>query len=343
MLGSVCRFAVAVCAAALLASCHSAASPDAAGSAYFDNAGHPDAWAGGERMIPIHTAKGDFKVWIKRTGNNPRLKLLLLHGGPAAAHDYMIGMDSFLPAAGVEYYYYDQLGAGNSDHPGDDDLWTTDRYVDEVEQVRTALGLTKDNFCLLGQSWGGILAIEYALKHQDQLKCLVISNMMASIPAYNDYAKKVLMPQMNPADLATVQKLEAEHKTDDPRYMGILVPQFYEKHILRRPAAEWPEPVNRSFAHLNQHIYTLMQGPSEMGASGRLANWDRFDDLKRITVPTLVIGAKYDTMDPAYMERMARQLPKGEYAFMPNGSHMAMYDDQENYFKALTGFLEKFD
>jgi proline iminopeptidase len=337
------RYAACALAATWLAACSKPSAPEANASAYFDNAGHADAWSGGARMIPIHTPKGDFKVWVKRVGNNPKMKLLLLHGGPAAGHEYMEAMDSFLPAAGVEYYYYDQLGAGNSDHPNDDGLWTIDRYVDEVEQVRAALGLTKDNFCLLGQSWGGILAIEYALKHQDRLKCLIISNMMASIPAYNEYARKTLMPQMDPKDLATVQRLEAEHKTDDPQYMGILVPQFYEKHILRRPAAEWPDPVNRSFAHLNEHIYTLMQGPSEMGASGRLANWDRFADLKRIAVPTLVIGAKYDTMDPAYMEAMAKQLPKGEYAFMPDGSHMAMYDDQQRYFAALVGFLRKND
>ena len=341
MLKSVCRYAAAALAATTIAACAKPATQDNATSAYFDNSGHADAWSGGARMIPIHTAKGDFKVWVKRVGNNPKLKLLLLHGGPAAGHDYMEAMDSFLPAAGVEYYYYDQLGAGNSDHPDDDDMWTTDRYVDEVDQVRAALGLTKDNFCLLGHSWCGILAIEYALKHQDQLKCLVISNMMASIPAYNEYARKVLEPQIKPADLKLVQQLEAGQKTDDPRYMGILVPEFYEQHILRRPQEEWPEPVTRSFAHLNEHIYTLMQGPSEMGASGRLANWDRFADLKRITVPTLVIGAKYDTMDPVYMEKMAKQLPHGEYAFMPNGSHMAMYDDQQNYFKALIAFLQK--
>jgi proline iminopeptidase len=151
------------------------------------------------------------------------------------------------------------------------------------------------------------------------------------------------MPELNASDLATVQQLEAENKTDDPRYMGILVPQFYEKHFLRRPAAEWPEPVNRAFARQNEHIYALMQGPSELGAGGRLVNWDRFADLKRITVPTLVIGAKYDTMDPAYMEKMAKQLPKGEYAFMPEGSHLAMYDDQQRYFAALVGFLKKQD
>jgi proline iminopeptidase len=337
------RCALGALVAALLAACGSSVPSASQSSRYFDNSRHAEAWSGGARMIPIHTPNGAFNVWVKRVGNNPSLKVLLLHGGPAVPHDYLEAMDSFLPAAGIEYYYYDQLGAGNSDQPKNDDLWTTNRFVDEVEQVRTALGLTKDNFCLYGQSWGGLLAIEYALAHQDQLKCLVISNMMASIPAYNAYAKSKLMPELNASDLATVQQLEAENKTDDPRYMGILVPQFYEKHFLRRPAAEWPEPVNRAFARQNEHIYTLMQGPSELGAGGRLVNWDRFADLKRITVPTLVIGAKYDTMDPAYMEKMAKQLPKGEYAFMPEGSHLAMYDDQQRYFAALVGFLKKQD
>jgi proline iminopeptidase len=332
--------AALVCAAAIgLAACGQRDSGPPA--SYFDNAGRADAWSGGARMIPIATPEGDFHVWVKRVGNNPKLKLLTLHGGPAYPHDYLEAMDSYLPAAGIEYYYYDQLGAGNSDQPNDDRLWTLDRYVDEVEQVRKALGLTKDDFCLYGQSWGGLLAIEYALKYQRNLKCLVISNMMASIPAYNDYAHKVLMPQMDPKVLAEVLALEKAGKTADPRYEELLIKNYYEQHVLRRPAEQWPDPVLRTFTRANAHVYTLMQGPSEMGASGRLVNWDRFADLRSIAVPTLVIGAKYDTMDPAYMEKMASELPKGEYAFMPEGSHLAMYDDQQRYFTALTGFLKK--
>jgi proline iminopeptidase len=138
-----------------------------------------------------------------------------------------------------------------------------------------------------------------------------------------------------------VEQLEAQQKTDDPRYMGVLIPQFYEKHILRRPAAEWPDGVNRAFAHLNKHLYTLMQGPSELGASGRLEKWDRFADLKRIGVPTLVISGKYDTMDPTYMAAMAKQLPHGELA-ATNGGHMALYDDQATYMERLIAFLRKF-
>ena len=318
------------------------AAPEAIPAAYFDTKPHPDAWSGGVRMVPIKTPKGDFRVWVKRVGNNPKLKLLLLHGGPGATHDVFEAFDSFMPAEGVEYYYYDQLGSGRSDRPDDDDLWTVDRYVSEVDQVRAAIGADRSNFCLFGQSWGGILAIEYALAHQDQLKCLVISNMMASIPAYNDYANRVLKPQMDPVKLKLVEELEKSGKTDDPRYLGTLIPEFYEKHVLRRPAAEWPEPVSYALTPgpMNQHIYLLMQGPSEMGASGRLANWDRFNDLKTIKVPTLVISGKYDTMDPAYLASMADELPKGEIA-ATNGSHLAMYDDQQTFFAKLIAFLRK--
>src|SRR5436853_7415551 len=160
-------------AAILLPSAVAAAPPPAS---YYSRAGHDDAWSGGVRMVDIATPKGKFRVWTKRTGSNPRLKVLLLHGGPGATHEYMEAFDSFLPAEGIEYYYYDQLGSGNSDHPDDDDLWTTARFVDEVEQVRRALKLGRQDFCLLGQSWGGILAIEYALKYQHRSKGMIVSN-----------------------------------------------------------------------------------------------------------------------------------------------------------------------
>jgi proline iminopeptidase len=312
----------------------------AAPASWFDNRGRADTLSGGARMIDIDTPKGKYRVWTKRVGNNPKLKLLLLHGGPAMTHEYFEAFDSFLPAAGIEYYYYDQLGSANSDKPEDDDLWTLPRFVEEVEQVRQALHLGRDDFCLLGHSWGGMLAIEYALKYQQNLKCLIISNMMDSIPAYNDYAKRVLMPPMDRTQLALVQTFEATGKTDDPRYMQTLIPMHYEQHILRMPFAQWPEPVLRSIGHVNGHIYSLMQGPSELGASGRLVDWDRSADLRRIAVPTLVIGAAHDTMDPAWMRAMAARLPKGRFLLCPRGSHMAMYDDQQTYFAGLIDFLK---
>src|SRR3984885_4575936 len=190
---------------------------------YFDNATRPDRLSGGVRIIPITTAHGTFKVWTKRVGNNPRLRLLLLHGGPGATHEYFEACDSYLPAAGIEYYYYDQLGSYYSDQPDIPQLWDIERFVDEVEQVRVALGLDAGNFFLLGHSWGGILAIEYALRHQQRLKGLIISNMMASIPAYNDYAERVLMPAIDAAALMEIRRLEAAADYANARYMELLM------------------------------------------------------------------------------------------------------------------------
>jgi proline iminopeptidase len=308
-------------------------------SGYLDYTGRDDIVSGGVKMIPVTTPKGGFRVWTKRVGNNPDTKLLLLHGGPAATHEYFEVCDSFLPAAGIEYYYYDQLGSAYSDQPDDPDLWEIDRFVDEVEQVRQALGLNRDNFFLLGHSWGGILAIEYALRHQHNLRGLIISNMMSSIPAYNEYANKVLMPAMDQAALGQIKDFEARQDTANPRYMELLVQHHYVDHILRMPPDEWPDPVNRAFNHINQAIYVPMQGPSELGASGKLANWDRAEDLASITVPTLVIGAGHDTMDPRHMEAMAGKLQRGRYLSCREGSHMAMYDDQATYFAGLVRFL----
>jgi proline iminopeptidase len=296
---------------------------------------------GGIKKIPVETPKGTFNVWTKRVGNNPRMKLLLLHGGPAGTHEYFECFESFLPLEGIEFVYYDQLGSAYSDQPKDPDLWTVERFVEEVEQVRTALGLNKDNFYLLGHSWGGILAMEYALKYQEQLKGLIISNMMASAPDYDAYAENVLAKQMEPAVLEEIRRLEAAGDFGNPRYLELLVPNFYRKHICRLP--EWPDPVNRAFAKLNQDIYVLMQGPSEFGIAGRLDKWDRKADLKNIAVPTLVIGSRHDTMDPGHMEWISKQVQHGSYLFCPNGSHMCMYDDQETYMGGLIEFIKTVD
>jgi proline iminopeptidase len=295
-------------------------------------------------MIEISTPRGPFKVWTKRVGNNPRIKLLLLHGGPGFPHEYFEAFDDYLPREGIEYIYYDQLGSYYSDQPEmTDEMLALPRFVHEVEQVRRALDLDKDNFYLLGQSWGGLLAIEYALKHQDRLKALVISNMMASIPQYNDYAANVLMPAMDQTVLAEVKQLEADGKYEDPRYLELLIPNHYEQHVIRMPMDQWPDPLKRAFDHMNPKVYIPMQGPSELGASGRIANWDRTADLKNITVPTLVIGARFDTMDPKHMEWMANQIPNGQYLYCQNGSHLAMYDDQRTYMRGLIDFIKSVD
>jgi proline iminopeptidase len=290
-------------------------------------------------MVPVSTPAGEFRVWTRRVGSNPGLKVLLLHGGPGATSELYECFDTWFPRAGIEYYHYDQLGSFRSDHPADGSLWDLDRFVTEVEQVRQALGLDRTNFVLLGQSWGGLLAMEYALHHQQHLKGLVISNMMSSASLYNAYARDVLMPSMDQAVLAEIKQFEADGKTDDPRYERLLLEHHYVLHVCRMPAEEWPDPVTRSIAHINPAIYVPMQGPSELGLSGSLENWDRSADLPEITVPTLVIGATHDTMDPAHLQWMAGQLPKGQYLHCPDGSHLAQFDDPSHYFPGLISFL----
>ena len=330
--------------AATLLACTQDTSPVASSQAnYFDNSGREDVLAGGIRMIPISTPSGEFRVWTRRVGNNPDMKVLLLHGGPGGSHEFFAAFDSYFPGANIEYYYYDQLGSYLSDQPDDASLWTVPRFVEEVEQVRQALGLGPDNFYLYGQSWGGALAVEYALKYQQHLKGLIVSNMMMSIPAYNEYASTVLMPEMDEAILAEIKAFEAAEDYANPRYFELLLENHYVNHVLRMPSAEWPEPVVRGFNHLNPDVYVLMQGPSELGASGLLEFWDRTADIKQIETPTLVIGAEYDTMDPKHMEWMAGEFPNGEYLYCPEGSHLALYDDQETYFAGLIKFIRNVD
>ena len=292
-------------------------------------------------MIEIETPSGKFNVWTKRVGNNATKKVLLLHGGPGANHEYFQAIDSYFPKESIEYYYYDQLGSSFSDKPKDESLWTIERFVDEVEQVRLALGLDENNFIILGHSWGGILGLEYALKHQNRMKALIISNMVPSIPDYIKYANDVLAPKLDPSVLKKIREYENAGDYTNTEYLGLIEEHYYPKHVLRMPLEEWPNPVTRSLAGLNYEIYLKMQGPSEFGVVGDalLKDWDRKNDLKNLKIPVLTIGGQYDTMDPKQMEWMSTEVQNGTYLHCPNGSHWSMYDDQETYFNGVTEYI----
>jgi proline iminopeptidase len=228
-----------------------------------------------------------------------------------------------------------------SDKPNDSTLWTTEHFVEEVEQVRKALNLDKDNFYLLGQSWGGILAMEYALKYQGNLKGLIISNMMASIPEYEKYASEVLGPQLPPDVFKEIKAMEAAEDFSNPRYTELVTQHYYIKHVLHLPMTEWPEFINRAFLHLNPNIYIYMQGYSEFGVTGSatLKGWDVSTRLNELKIPTLMIGGKYDTMDPKYMEWMSTEVQNGR-SVTTNGAHLSQYDDANNYFTGLIQFIK---
>jgi proline iminopeptidase len=297
-----------------------------------DGLNPPGIRTAGIQMVPV--VDGKYKVWTKRIGSGP-IKVLLLHGGPGFSHDYLEAMESFLPQAGIEMYYYDQLGCGNSDHPDDASLWTLGRYTQEVEEVRRALGL--EHFVLFGHSWGGILALEYALNHQELLRGLVISDMTAGTQSYLKRTAALKL-QLPPATLIRLKALEAKQDYDSPEYQKIMMDDLYPKVICR--IQPWPEPVTRAFRLSNEKIYNQMQGKSEFLVTGNLKDWERWDRLHEIKVRSLTIGARYDEMDPEDMKRMAALMPQGTNAFCPNGSHLCMWDDQEIYFHHLLEFLK---
>jgi proline iminopeptidase len=289
-----------------------------------------DVKTGGAKMVEVD---GKYHVWTDRVGHGP-VKMLTLHGGPGFPHDYLECFEDFLPQHGIQFYYYDQLGVGNSDVPDDASLWTVPRYRAEVEQVRKALGL--DHFILYGHSWGGMLAIEYALGHQDHLKALIISDMTAGIPAYEKYAA-TLLAELSPEDQKTLAKFAAAGNYDAPEYQEIMMGKVYAQHLIRLDP--WPEPVARAFRKFNQKIYNVMQGPNEFAISGNFKDWDRWADLPKIKVPTLIIAGRHGTMSPDDIRRMGKLIPHSRVV-ITEGSHLEMYDDQERYFAAVVKFIK---
>lgn len=297
-----------------------------------DGLNPPGIRTAGIRMVPV--VGGKYKVWTKVMGSGS-LKVLLLHGGPGFSHEYLEAMESFLPQAGITMYYYDQLGCNNSDQPDDPALWTLPRYLEEVEEVRRGLGL--EHFVLYGHSWGGVLAMEYALNYQQHLRGLVISNMTAGTQAYLKRTAALKL-QLAPASLVRLQALEAKEDYDSPEYEKIMMEELYPKMICR--TKPWPEPVDRAFRHANQKIYNQMQGKSEFLVTGNLKDWERWDRLHEIKVKAFTIGAHYDEMDPEDMKKMATLMPHASSAICPNGSHLCMWDDQAFYFDHLLKFLQ---
>lgn len=208
------------------------------------------------------------------------------------------------------------------------------RFIEEVEQVRKALNL--ENFYLYGQSWGALLGMEYALNYGQNLKGLILSNMTASIESYEKHVAE--LRRALPAEVIEVlDKYEAAEDYQNPEYQAAMFGSVYAKHFCRLP--EFPEPVANTFQHLNHRIYNTMQGPNEFVFSGNPKDWDRWADLPKIETPTLIIGARHDTMSADDLQKMSGLIPNARLAICENGSHLTLYDDQDCYFQHLTKFL----
>lgn len=295
---------------------------------------------GGIKMVPVKTPVGVYNVWTKRIGNNPKIKVLLLAGGPGFPHDYLEAFESFFSKEGIEFYYYDELGSGNSDKPVDSTRFSIQRAVEEVEQIRQALGLGKDNLYVFGHSWGGLLAMEYALKYQRNVKGLIVSNMCASGKEFNRYIQEVLVKQIPTSALDSINLLATRNDYANPKYTALVTEHFYAQFVCRIPVSNWPEPFTRALGKSNQPYYLSMQGPSEFGIIGSLKTWDISGRLAQIKVPALMIGARYDEIDPQHMQWMSKQVANGKFLYCATGSHLSMYDQQQFYMKGIIGFLK---
>jgi proline iminopeptidase len=293
----------------------------------------------GETMWPERAVfveiEGGYRVWTKRVGRSG-VPLLTLHGGPGFSHEIFTGLARHLPSDDIDVILYDQLGSLNSDCPNDPALWTIPRFTFEVEQVRSALGL--ESFYLLGLSWGGILGIEYALRHPQRLRGLIVSSMTASISSYQasvDALRAVL-----PAEVQEVLTAhEAAGTIEHPEYVRLIDKHLNQRHLCR--VTPWPQSVQNMFRHANHKVYTTMQGPNEFMITGTLATWDRWDDLARIEPPTKLIVGKHDTISVADVHEMARRIPRASVTVCERGSHFAMWDDPDTYRDAVIRFIRE--
>ena len=264
------------------------------------------------------------------TGDNV---VFLLNGGPGLPCDYLRDPHLRLVEDGYRVVTYDQLGCGASDKPDDKALWEIGRYVEEVETVRTALGLGRIH--LLGHSWGGWLSIEYALKYQDNLKTLILENTCGDMPHLQTELNR-LREALGPETVAMMQRHEAQGTLDHPEYEAAVTILNY-RHVCRLD--EWPAEVNRSLGGWNMAVYGEMQGPNEFLYTGNLKDWQRLDRMPGIRTPTLITTGLHDEIGPPCAMKMLHALPDARVHVFKNSSHMPFHEEPGPYFGVLGGFL----
>lgn len=261
--------------------------------------------------------------------------LFCLNGGPGLPCDYVRDAHSWLADKGYRVVAFDQLGCGKSDRPVDPSLWTIERYVHEVETVRSALDLGRVH--LYGQSWGTWLGMEYALTYPDTFKTFVLANGAGSIPHLVSELNR-LRAALGPETVQMLLRHEAEGTTDHAEYQAAITVLNY-RHVCRLQT--WPEPVNRSLADWNMAPYMAIQGPNEFCYTGSIKDKDWLPHLHRIAQPALVLCGAHDEMTPACAMKLQQALPNAEVSVFGNSSHLPMWEEPEAYFTVLLEFLDR--
>ena len=287
-----------------------------------------------EGFVPVEDG---FRVWYRSIGGGAEhesVPLLCLHGGPGVPHDYIENM-ALMASETRRVIFYDQLGCGFSDLPEDTARWQIPRFVTELATVRQELGL--EHVHILGQSWGGMLAIEYALTQPQGLESLILANTASSMPLWIAEANR-LREQLPPEVNAALLKHEADGTTDDPEYQEAMM-VFYDRHVIR--IQPMPEFVQRGFDRLSQPVYYTMNGPSEFHVIGTIKDWDRTDRLAEIHLPTLIVSGRYDESTPVINEIMHKGIADSEWVVFEQSSHLAHAEEPELYMQTVLAFLAK--
>jgi len=271
------------------------------------------------------------RIWYRVVGNGPGTPLLLLHGGPGVPSVYLKPLEALADERPV--VFYDQLGSGQSDRPKDRSLWTIERFVNEIGQVRQALGLNEIH--LYGHSWGAMLAASYMLTRPSGVRSLVLASAPMSVPRYARDARDLLTTLPEAARTA-IETHEREGSFDSPEYQAAMM-EFYKLYLARRQP--WSAEIEKTFAELNPDVYVYMQGPSEFTITGTLKDYDVTRRLKEITVPTLFTAGEYDEVRPETVRLYQSLVPGSRLAVIENAAHLTMQDEPERYLQVLREFL----
>ena len=286
-----------------------------------------------EGKVEVLGHKLFFKVF---TPPSPRATIVCLHGGPGATHDYLLPLRD-LAKNGYRVVFYDQLGCGNSELPKDPALFTVERGVEELEEFRKVMKLGKIH--LMGSSYGGMLALAYALKYQRNLRSIITTGGLASVPLTIAEMQR-LKSELPPGVVRTMEKYEAKGAYEDPNYeKAVMV--FYKRHLLRRK--KWPPEQIYTMSHVSKPVYGTMNGPNEFTIIGNMRYWDVTDQLHNIKIPTLVTGGRFDEVTPKVAKSIHDHIKGSKLVIFERSSHLGMWEERSKYMRTLDRFIRSVD
>ncbi|WP_082977193.1 proline iminopeptidase-family hydrolase [Mycobacterium sp. 852002-50816_SCH5313054-b] len=282
-------------------------------------------------MVPVPGGK----VWFTRVGSGPGLPLLVVHGGPGLPHDYLNSLERL--ADEREVVFWDQLGCGKSRRPSDTQLWTMERAVAEMDAVVKALGLAR--FHVFGNSWGGMLAQQYALDVASGAVSLTISNSIASIPEFSNMVAR-LKSELDPATQSAIDRHEVAGTTYSAEYQAA-IRTWNETYLCRvRP---WPRELEEAFRNMGTDVFETMFGPSDFHIVGTIRDWDVFDRLGEITLPTMVLAGRYDECVPEHAWEMHQRIPGSRFELFEASAHMPFIEEPDKFDSVMREFLRAHD